>query len=130
MELVEALGLELPDRQVLLSDEQGWIGTVDFLWRRSSFVLEIDGQWHDGPLDQQADAERDRRIEALGLKVRRVSYRDVVSQSRQVHSRTSGRLWGYCPTIAPTFAWGLGQLRRSTIMAMPWPPPTHMDSIP
>ena len=24
----------------------------------------------------------------------------------------------------------LNQLRRSTIMAMPWPPPTHMDSMP
>ena len=25
---------------------------------------------------------------------------------------------------------GGSQLRRSTIMAMPWPPPTHMDSMP
>src|SRR5262249_12949176 len=75
MELVEALDIERPERQVLLSDEQGWVGRVDFLWRRASFVLEIDGQWHDGPLDQASDAERDRRIEALGLKVRRVGYR-------------------------------------------------------
>ncbi len=25
---------------------------------------------------------------------------------------------------------GLDQLKRSTIMAIPWPPPTHMDSMP
>jgi predicted transcriptional regulator of viral defense system len=79
IELVEALGLEPPERQVMLTDDEGWIGTVDFLWRRSAFVLEMDGQWHDGPLDQRADSERDRRIEALGLKVRRVKYRDVVA---------------------------------------------------
>jgi hypothetical protein len=79
MEFVEALGIEPPERQVLLSDEQGWIGTVDFLWRRPGVVLEMDGRWHDGPLDQDEDAERDRRIEALDLKVWRVRYRDVVA---------------------------------------------------
>ena len=25
---------------------------------------------------------------------------------------------------------GFDQLRRSTIIAIPWPPPTHMDSMP
>jgi hypothetical protein len=79
MELVEAMGLEVPERQVPLSDEQGWIGTVDFLWRRPAVVLEIDGQWHDGPLDEAADAERDRRIEAIGLRVKRIKYRDLVA---------------------------------------------------
>jgi hypothetical protein len=79
LELVDAIGLEIPERQVLLSDEQGWIGTVDFLWRRAALVLEIDGQWHDGPLDQKADTERDRRIGALGLKVLRVKYCDLVT---------------------------------------------------
>ncbi|HEX2382118.1 MAG TPA: DUF559 domain-containing protein [Acidimicrobiales bacterium] len=79
MELIDGMGIAEPERQVLLSDEHGWIGTVDFLWRRAAFVLELDGQWHDGPLDQTADAERDRRIEALGLRVLRVRYRDVVA---------------------------------------------------
>jgi uncharacterized protein DUF559 len=78
IELIEASGIEPPERQILLSDEQGWIGTVDFLWRRAAVVLEMDGRWHDGPLDQDEDAERDRRIEALGLKVWRVRFRDVV----------------------------------------------------
>jgi hypothetical protein len=80
LELVDAYGLEEPEQQVVLSDERGWIGNVDFLWRRASLVLEIDGQWHDGPLDKRADESRDARITAMGLRVWRVRYWDVVVQ--------------------------------------------------
>jgi len=78
MELIDAIGIEPPERQVPLSDEQGWIGNVDFVWRGANLVLELDSRWHDGPLDQAADAERDQRVMALGLRVWRVRYFDVV----------------------------------------------------
>jgi len=97
MELVDAIDVPAPERQVLLSDEQGWIGTVDFLWRRAKVVLEMDGSWHEGPLDQQADAERDRRIEALGLRVWRVRYRDVVADP----GKFTRQLRVICGAIAP-----------------------------
>jgi hypothetical protein len=80
MELVETFELPQPERQVVLSDEQGWIGNVDFLWRPPGLILEIDGSWHDGPLDRAADAARDARVIALGLKVWRVRYGDLVSR--------------------------------------------------
>ena len=69
-----------------MSDDQGWIGTVDFLWPSSRLVLEVDGGWHDGPFDQEADAARDERVTALGYEVWRWRYRDlVVSTPRFVH---------------------------------------------
>ena len=45
-----------------MSDEQGWIGTVDFVWQTSMLVLEIDSVWHDGPLDRDQDAGQRRSI--------------------------------------------------------------------
>jgi hypothetical protein len=83
MELIEAFGIDEPERQVTLSDRSGWIGTVDFLWRHASLVLELDGRWHDGPSDQLADHERDERVRALGYEVRRWRYRDVVRDPRR-----------------------------------------------
>jgi len=78
MELVESFGIEPPERQVPMSDAEGFIGTVDFLWRDARVVLEIDGHWHDGPDDAAADAGRDDRLRACGFHVLRWPYRPLV----------------------------------------------------
>ena len=52
----------------------GWIGTVDFLWRRPRHIVEVDSTWHDGPLDSEADEQRDRRYVAAGYTVSRYRY--------------------------------------------------------
>jgi hypothetical protein len=97
MELVETFGLPEPERQVPVSDAAGWIGNVDFLWRQPGLVLEIDGSWHDGPLDQAADGARDGRLTALGLKVWRVKYGDLVSRPESFVRQ----LRVHCGAIAP-----------------------------
>ena len=56
----------------------GFIGTVDFVWRSGLLVVEIDSTWHDGPLDREADAERDGRLDAAGYPVLRYRYGDLV----------------------------------------------------
>jgi very-short-patch-repair endonuclease len=86
-----------------MTDEEGWIGTVDFVWRSAQLVLEIDGGWHDGPFDQEADAARDRRITALGYDVWRWRYRDLIVSTarfmRELHKRLELR--GETGAIAP-----------------------------
>ena len=85
LELVDAFGLPEPEKQVDVSDVEGWVGTVDFLWRTERVIVEVDSTWHDGPLDRERDAERDRRLTAAGYTVRRYRYRDLVGDSHRVH---------------------------------------------
>jgi very-short-patch-repair endonuclease len=77
LELVHAHDLPEPEKQVALADELGFVGVVDFLWRRARLVVEIDSTWHDGPTDED-DQERDRRLVAAGYIVKRYRYRDIV----------------------------------------------------
>jgi len=73
--------LPVPEQQVPMADERGGIGTVDFVWPAAALVLEMDGQWHDGPLDRAADAERDARVAALGFEVWRWKYGRVLADT-------------------------------------------------
>ncbi len=83
-ELAEAFDVPPYDRQVPMSDEQGWIGNVDALFRDVDEVVEVDSSWHDGPLDKEEDAERDRRLTALGLHVNRITYGQMVFSADKV----------------------------------------------
>ncbi|MGH9214743.1 MAG: endonuclease domain-containing protein, partial [Acidimicrobiales bacterium] len=84
-ELVATFGLREPEKQAVVTDIEGWIGTVDFLWRTERVIVEIDSTWHDGPLDQERDGERDERAEAAGYAVCRYRYRQLVSELHRVH---------------------------------------------
>jgi Protein of unknown function (DUF559) len=84
-ELVAAFGLPEPEKQAVVTDIEGWIGTVDFLWRAERVIVEIDSTWHDGPVDQERDEERDLRAEAAGYVVCRYRYRHLVDEPNRVH---------------------------------------------
>lgn len=59
---------------------QVWIGNrrVDFLVGRS-LIIEVDGRaWHDDPEAFERDRERDRALAALGYRVVRLTYRQVI----------------------------------------------------
>jgi hypothetical protein len=47
-ELVASFGLPEPEKQAVVTDIEGWIGTVDFLWRTERVIAEVDSRWHDG----------------------------------------------------------------------------------
>jgi very-short-patch-repair endonuclease len=79
LELVRAHGLPEPEPQAVISGPEGFIGTVDFAWRTALVVVEIDSTWHDGPLDTDADAERDARLAAAGYTVRRYRFSHLVA---------------------------------------------------
>ena len=84
LELVHAASLPDPEKQVALSDEFGFIGVVDFLWREARVVVEVDSSWHDGPYDREVDEDRDRRLEAAGYIVKRYRYGDIVMRSAHI----------------------------------------------
>jgi very-short-patch-repair endonuclease len=67
--MLDAWDVPSPKRQVPISDEQGWIGTVDFLWPDPKVIVEVTSRWHDGPLENEEDMERDRRLTAVGYDV-------------------------------------------------------------
>jgi len=66
------------DRQVVLGDDDGPIGRVDFVDVAARIVVEIDSDVHHTSLsDRRRDAERDRRLRAAGWLVLRFSEFDV-----------------------------------------------------
>lgn len=83
-ELLRTYRVVEPDKQVPVAAERGWIGTVDFVWRRAKLVVEIDSGWHDGPLDKEEDAARDDALRAAGYTVKRYRYGDVVFEPARV----------------------------------------------
>ncbi|MBV9410481.1 MAG: DUF559 domain-containing protein [Acidimicrobiia bacterium] len=85
-ELLDAYGIAQPAWQVDLGDND-FIGRVDCLFRRARLVVELDGRiGHVGPLDEARDADRDKRLRALGYRVRRFTWTDVILRPKWVIS--------------------------------------------
>lgn len=57
---------------------------ADFYCKALDLVVEIDGSSHYSAESQERDAERDRQMNVLGLKVIRVPDRDVKMNPQQV----------------------------------------------
>jgi hypothetical protein len=85
IELSKRAGLCEPERQVDLGDEDGWIGRVDFLFRGTRLIVEVDGaEFHDGLVDRRRDEARDGRLTAAGWTVLRFRWDDVVNRPAAV----------------------------------------------
>jgi hypothetical protein len=70
IEIVLEAGFPMPELQVDMSDDQGFIARVDALWRPQRVVGEADSdRFHTAPLDVAADKRRDERLSALGYTV-------------------------------------------------------------
>ena len=76
--LCEAHGLPVPSRQVELGDDEV-IGRVDFYFREANLVVEVDGRpYHVSLTDRERDRARDNRLMAMGIRVLRLGWADVV----------------------------------------------------
>nr|WP_235590397.1 endonuclease domain-containing protein [Nitrosomonas ureae] len=53
---------------------------VDFYCAAANLVIELDGSQHFEPDHQASDAERDRILESLGLRVLRFDNRQVMQE--------------------------------------------------
>jgi very-short-patch-repair endonuclease len=97
LELVRDRGLPDPERQAVIVGPDGFIGTVDFAWRDRRFIVEIDSSWHDGPLDEADDDERDRRLRAAGYEVVRYRFSHLVLDPARVARELAAALGGNPP---------------------------------
>ena len=83
-ELCRSAGLPEPRRQVTLGHHAP-IGRVDFLFADHGLVVELDGAvFHDDHLDHDRDRRRDNELAALGMRVLRVRWPDVVERPDEV----------------------------------------------
>jgi hypothetical protein len=65
----------------------------DLLWRRPQVAVELDGAaWHDDPLTRADDAEKQALMEAAGLRVLRITWRQLVDHPRQTIARIRAAL--------------------------------------
>lgn len=86
--LVRAASLEAPQVNVDLHGH-----TVDFLWRRSRLVVEIDGyRFHSSRSAFERDRRRDAQLGAAGYRVMRVTWRQMAEESYAVVARLSPAL--------------------------------------
>jgi len=98
-ELCRTANLPLPDMQIEISDADGFIGRVDFLFP-PRLIVEIDSSWHDGPLDKLRDTARDARLKALGYVVRRWRWSALVLHPEKVLRRIRSDLRRSEPGVA------------------------------
>jgi len=71
---VRSAGLPAPEVNVLVQGHQ-----VDFLWRDQGLVVEVDGfQFHSTREAFERDRRRDAELQRAGLRVLRVTWRQVV----------------------------------------------------
>ncbi|HEY3144195.1 MAG TPA: hypothetical protein VGJ86_23900, partial [Acidimicrobiales bacterium] len=85
IEVLKKDGQPAMRRQVDTGDEEGWIGRIDFADVRLPLRLEVQSErFHSSLLDQQADADRIRRLEAAGFVVVTVTDLDVWQRPRHV----------------------------------------------
>ncbi len=59
----------------------------DLRWPAEQLILEVDSAWHDGPLANELDAERQAALEAAGERVLRTTAEQAIRQPRQLIRR-------------------------------------------
>ena len=78
--LVRAAGLPAPEHNVPVEGIE-----VDLLWREQRLVVEVDGfAYHSGRAAFERDRVRDSRLVALGIRVMRVTWRQIVHEPSAV----------------------------------------------
>jgi len=59
----------------------------DMRWPAQRLILEVDSAWHDDPLSQALDAERQAELEAAGERVLRTTLEQARANPRQLFAR-------------------------------------------
>jgi very-short-patch-repair endonuclease len=71
-------GLDAPERQVDLGDDDGWVARVDLYYRPLQLIIFVDGDfWHSMLSDRAGDARQQARLERAGFHVERVDEKTV-----------------------------------------------------
>ena len=100
-ELCRDRALPEPEKQVAIGGPRGFIGVVDFFWREAKHIVEIDSSWHDGPLDEEYDEERDDLLREAGYTVDRYRFGHLVLEPNRVVREVGAAVGVYTPPAAP-----------------------------
>jgi very-short-patch-repair endonuclease len=74
--LIAKAGLRMPETNVVVARYE-----VDFLWRKNRLVVEVDGYaFHSSKKRFEGDRRRDADLAARGLRVIRVTWRQIVEE--------------------------------------------------
>ncbi|MDQ4040728.1 MAG: DUF559 domain-containing protein [Actinomycetota bacterium] len=77
LSLIETSGLPKPETNAAIQIEGTWL-EVDCLWREQRIVVELDGHAYHATREAfERDRERDRRLEANGYRVIRITWRQL-----------------------------------------------------
>jgi very-short-patch-repair endonuclease len=101
-ELLVAHGIAGERRQVPISGPDGFIGTVDFFWPRARHIVEIDSAWHDGPIDEEDDEQRDDRLRAADYTVARYRYGQMIRDPRSITRELGVAIGVYTSPATPS----------------------------
>ena len=79
--VLEAAGVELPDRQEWIGSTRAPVGRVDFVYREQGIVIEADSRrYHSAWLDVEADHRRDLLLAAAGWRIIRVNWHQLIKE--------------------------------------------------
>src|SRR6476469_1832956 len=85
--LLSQRGLPIPECNEML-EVGGQSFEIDFLWRRQRLVVEADGgQFHDNPLAEARDLERNRVLIAGGFRVLRLRWEELNDRPESTMAR-------------------------------------------
>jgi very-short-patch-repair endonuclease len=67
--------------------------TPDYLWRAQRVAVEADSvTWHEHKLTREHDADKQAQLEAAGLRVVRITYRQITRSPQQTLDRIRAAL--------------------------------------
>jgi very-short-patch-repair endonuclease len=86
--LIRSAELPAPEVNVLVDGYE-----VDFLWREQRLVIEVDGfRYHSSPAAFERDRRRDADLQASGLSVLRITWRQLMDGPHATIARTARAL--------------------------------------
>lgn len=87
-EILRAAGIPVPERQVEICDDEGFVARVDYCDHERAYVVFIDSDtFHRSLTALRHDDLQTRRLEAIGYDVVRISDREVFFDEHAVRSR-------------------------------------------
>ena len=92
LDLLDTAKIERPEINAPLRFGNETI-TPDYLWRAQRVAIEADSvTWHDHKLTREHDADKQARLEAAGLRVLRITWRQITRSPQQTVARIRAAL--------------------------------------
>jgi Transcriptional regulator, AbiEi antitoxin/Protein of unknown function (DUF559) len=92
LDLLDEAGIERPEINAPLRFGAQTI-VPDYLWRAHRVAIEADSvTWHDHKLTREHDADKQAQLEAAGLRVLRITWRQITRSPQQTLSRIRAAL--------------------------------------